>query len=317
MLPQLFQIVRKMQMKSCWIIANGSLKQAKFDALYEFIQKAAEQQDVHSTIVMNNEIIPIIKDGEPSLLDTRLTLALTKPDFIIFMDKDVHLAQHLELMGIPVFNSAEAIEICDNKIKTHLALAKENIPMPKTIYAPFIYPKMQQTNKQFFNEVAVELSFPFVLKEAKGSFGDQVYLIQNEQELYDRIEQVSDNPFLMQELVQSSYGRDIRLNIVGEEFIAAMFRQSSTDFRANANQGGQLSPYQPTDNEIELAIQAAKATGTAFAGVDILFGPNGPLVCEVNSNAHLLNIYYTTGINVAQAMITYCLQYLENKNSEK
>ena len=38
---------------------------------------------------------------------------------------------------------------------------------------------------------------------------------------------------------------------------------------------------------------------------DILFGENGPILCEVNSNAHFKNIYDCTGENVADYIIEY------------
>ena len=39
--------------------------------------------------------------------------------------------------------------------------------------------------------------------------------------------------------------------------------------------------------------------------MDILFGENGPILCEVNSNAHFKNIYDCTGENVADYIIEY------------
>ena len=51
--------------------------------------------------------------------------------------------------------------------------------------------------------------------------------------------------------------------------------------------------------------------GLDFAGVDILFGEEEePILCEVNSNAHFKNIYDCTGINVADAIISYILEQL-------
>ena len=42
--------------------------------------------------------------------------------------------------------------------------------------------------------------------------------------------------------------------------------------------------------------------------MDLLFGEDGPLLCEVNSNSHLLNIYHCTGINIADTMFDYILK---------
>ncbi|MFP3648624.1 RimK family alpha-L-glutamate ligase, partial [Paraburkholderia sp. SIMBA_054] len=85
-------------------------------------------------------------------------------------------------------------------------------------------------------------------------------------------------------------GRDIRVNIVGGKVVAAMKRQSDTDFRANITNGGRAFPVELTPEQQQLAIDAAEAVGAVFAGVDLLYGPNGQtLVCEVNAAAHIRN----------------------------
>ncbi len=152
------------------------------------------------------------------------------------------------------------------------------------------------------------LGYPLVVKEAYGSFGQQVYLIQTENELIELVKTLKHKPFILQEFIEKSRGRDIRINVVGDKVIAAMKRTSEHDFRANMTNGGQGSPYTPTEAEAELAIAAARILGVDFAGVDLLFGEDGPLLCEVNSNSHLLNIYDCTGINIADAMFDYMIK---------
>ena len=44
------------------------------------------------------------------------------------------------------------------------------------------------------------------------------------------------------------------------------------------------------------AVDACKALGLTFGGVDIM---QGNTVCEVNSNSHIINIMQTTGVDVA------------------
>ena len=143
------------------------------------------------------------------------------------------------------------------------------------------------------------------MKEAFGSFGKEVYLINNKDELRNKTLQSSDKPILFQEYVQESRGRDIRLHIVGGEFIGAVVRTNQKDFRANASNGGVMSAYIPTLQEITIAQITCKAIGLDFAGIDILFGKDGPLICEVNSNAHMKNFYMATGINVVKKIISY------------
>ena len=66
-----------------------------------------------------------------------------------------------------------------------------------------------------------------------------------------------------------------------------------------------MKDYTPSKEECELAVKASHAVGTSFAGVDLLFGKDGPIVCEVNSNAHFKNIFQCTNVNVADHIMHY------------
>ena len=84
-----------------------------------------------------------------------------------------------------------------------------------------------------------------------------------------------------------------------------MYRYSLTDFRANLTAGGEMKPYEPTEEEAALAVSASTAVEADFSGVDLLFGEDGPLVCEVNSNAHFKNLYQCTGVNTAYEILKF------------
>ena len=69
-----------------------------------------------------------------------------------------------------------------------------------------------------------------------------------------------------------------------------------------------MEAYEPDTAQLDMARKVMQMLKLDFAGVDILFGKNGePVLCEVNSNAHFVNIYQCTGINAADAIIRYCL----------
>ena len=88
--------------------------------------------------------------------------------------------------------------------------------------------------------------------------------------------------------------------------VAAILRQSTDgDFRSNLTRGGSMSPYTPSKEEAELARRATQALGLDFAGVDVLFGKDGPLICEVNSNAHFKTTLECTGVNMADAIMAH------------
>ncbi|WP_404444141.1 RimK family alpha-L-glutamate ligase [Sutcliffiella horikoshii] len=296
----------------CWIIYNGNLPEQKFIELAEWFDTEAKKHAVSTKLIKNNELFPTVTNGQATLelLHNHQEL----PDFVFFLDKDVLLARHLEKMGIPVYNSASCIEICDNKSLTFQALAGHGIPMPKTLFAPMVFHSHE--NLEPFYHAADTLGFPIVVKEAYGSFGMQVYLIASMEELLVKVKEIGNRPFLMQEFITSSKGKDIRLNVVGDEVVASMMRVSETDFRANVSNGGKMFNYTPSTYEKEVAIKSAKLVGADFAGVDLLFAEDGsPLVCEINSNAHIKNIYDCTGINVATYIVPHILQkWKEQKN---
>ena len=83
---------------------------------------------------------------------------------------------------------------------------------------------------------------------------------------------------------------------------------ASGDFRSNIAHGGSGEVYQLSSEEEALAVAAAHAVGADFAGVDLLLGENGPLVCEVNSNPHFTGTYKATGINLAIPIFEHILQ---------
>jgi len=189
-------------------------------------------------------------------------------------------------------------------------LVKEEIPIPSTIIAPKIF-STGTIEKNMLTQVIERLGLPLVIKEAFGSFGEQVYLVHSEAELLEKVEQLRGKPFLFQSFLKSSFGQDLRLQVVGNHVVAAMKRTSEQDFRANVTSGGKMENYSPTTEEKVLAIRAAKAIGADFAGVDILFGPDDSrYVCEVNSNAHIRNLFDCTGINAADYIVRHILRQI-------
>lgn len=295
-----------------WIIYNGNLPGKVFLDYAEWMQKAAFLKNINTTIYQNNELLVYLTSNSLDLVTESIEKKL--PDFVIFTDKDIYLAKHLELLGVRVFNSARSIEISDDKIATYHILAEKKLRIPKTIIAPKLFGMTPNLDISFTKYVVDKLGFPMIIKEAYGSFGEQVYLIKSKKEMNDKVHQLIGKPFVFQEFIASSFGKDLRLHVVGNQVVASMIRKSKNDFRANVSAGGTMESYNPTLEEEKLAINATKAIGADFAGVDLLFGPdNKPIICEVNSNAHIRNLYDCTKINVADFMIDHIVNILKDK----
>lgn len=300
-------------MMIAWLVVNAFLNTNKFSEINEWLVQAARKKDINLKIKTNAELL--ITLGESNRVNHKIT-NIDEPAFILFWDKDIRLAKILEQMGYKVYNSSSAIEICDDKSLTHIVLDKAGIPMARTILSPMTFQNIGYTNYDFLHSVADTLGFPIIIKECFGSFGQQVYLANSRAELFEKVKAIGTKPMLFQEYIKTSFGRDIRINVVGNKVITSMYRYSDNgDFRANISSGGKMKPYEPTIEEEKLAILCCKVIGLDFAGVDILFGPNEkPLVCEVNSNAHFKSIYECTKVDVADAILEDIL-YKLIKNS--
>ena len=225
-------------------------------------------------------------------------------DFVLFWDKDSLTARLLERQGVPVFNSAESIELCDNKAKTYLALLG-SVPQPKTLIAPLSFFKADYS--AFVDKSIEILGLPLVFKECFGSFGEQVFLCRSRQEI---LEHITEKPFILQEFMSSCEGRDIRIEVVGGKAVAAMRRVNQNDFRANVTNGACAQAYSPSTSEKKLAEKACRVLGLTFGGVDIF--ENG-VVCEVNSNAHIINLMNCTGTDTAPMIFEEIKKRIANR----
>lgn len=204
-----------------WIIYNGTLNIPKINKLVDSLIIEGEKLDIELKKVKNTEIIPTYNnEGKAELLYLK---DLESPKFIIFWDKDVLLARHLEKMRFKVFNSSKAIEYCDHKGLMHLELSNSNIQMPRTILSPMIFDYLLNS-EGYLVKCFDELGKDVIIKESKGSFGIQVYSIKNKEDFIKKVMDLNKRniDFIMQENIKSSYGKDIRVNIIGDKVIGAM-----------------------------------------------------------------------------------------------
>ena len=287
------------------LVTNAFLRSAKFDELYAYLSDAAKDLGITLHHVTNAEIATAVyTQNFPAEFF----------DFVLFWDKDVLLAEALEGLGLFVFNSAKSILWCDDKSLTFRKLQTAGLPMPITIPAPKTFPGVGYPDLMFLQKIKEILGFPIVVKECFGSFGQQVYLCRTAEELEKLVIEKAGTPLLFQQAIQESYGRDIRVNIVGGQVIASILRESKNgDFRSNITLGGSMQNYTAAGEEARIALQAVKALALDFAGVDILFGRNGPLVCEVNSNAHFKTTLQATGVNMAEHIMRHIAESVKEK----
>lgn len=295
----------KMDIYNGWLIVNSYYNPAKFNSLYRVLQESAEKAGLRLT-KWNS-------DQRPTIIGS--TAREPKPSFVLFWDKDIYLAKAMELSGLRLFNSADAIAYADDKAKTALELAKAGIPIPDTIPAPTCFPGCKR-NPATADQAAKLLGWPLVIKENNGSFGQQVYLANNIKEAERILTHIGEHDCIFQRFIEDSKGKDLRVTVVGGKAVCAMERHSATkeEFRSNIGTGGTASARAISPLEEKLAVQSAAALGLDFAGVDILMGKTDDerYVCEVNSNPQLQSTIDTCGINPATNIMWHIRSQVKN-----
>ena len=285
------------------LIVNKFLNNNKFSDISARFMASSERMGAELSLFTNDEFYLCTGRGIDDYPDKA-----EQADFVLFYDKDFMLARQLEQRDMRLFNSSTAIKLCDDKSLTHLALDNV-VPMPATYIAPFTYENIGYNSIDFVQRMFDLLGSPLVIKEVCGSFGQQVYLAHSPKEAGEVLNRVGGRPVIFQKFIRESAGRDLRLNVVGGRVIAAMERWSETgDFRANITIGGSMRKHIPTPEEETVALKAAEALGLDFGGVDLLLSDEGPLLCEVNSNAHFKSIYDCTGVNAADEIMAHIIR---------
>lgn len=282
-----------------WLIINKYLISDSFLNLKQLLLISAKKYNIDLIEINNIDIIKLLNENK-----------YEKPDFVLFWNKDVKLAQFIENLGIKVYNSSESIRLCDDKALTYIALNSANIKQPKTFFSPLLYYNDLTEDNEILDYIINELRFPLIIKECSGSFGNQVTLLNNKEDVIKKIKSLKNCPYIIQEFIKTSFAKDIRIYIVGNKYIASMKRQNfNGDFRANIEMGGIGEIYHPNEKQIDICIKAANALKLDFCGIDLLFGENDePILCEVNSNAYFNTLDKVANINIEDYIFEHIIK---------
>lgn len=215
----------------------------------------------------------------------------------------VAVLRHIEQLGIWTANTGQGILQSRDKLQASQILARNRIPVPKTVYVRDILDVEQ----------AIETvgGLPVVVKVTQGTQGEGVFLRHTAFEVRNLVQGllVTGKSVLVQEYIAESHGKDIRALVVGDEVVACMRRRArGREFRSNYHLNGTVEKVELPEGYAEAACRAARVLGLNIAGVDLLEGKDGPLVLEVNSSPGLEGIEKASGVNVAGAIVDYVME---------
>ena len=215
----------------------------------------------------------------------------------------VAVLRHIEQLGIWTANTGQGIIQSRDKLNASQILARNRLPVPKSVYVRDILDV-----EQAIDTVG---GLPVVVKVTQGTQGDGVFLRHTAFEVRNLVQGLlmTGKAVLVQEYIAESHGKDIRALVVGDKVVACMRRRArGREFRSNFHLNGTVERVDLPESYAEAACRAARVLGLNIAGVDLLEGNNGPLVLEVNSSPGLEGIEKASGVNVAGAIVDYVME---------
>jgi len=219
--------------------------------------------------------------------------------------RGLHFTACLEFLDVPVINSFEVANNCGNKMITSLLLKKHNVPTPKTYFT-------------FSSEAALEnlekIGYPMVIKPVVGSWGRGVMPLKDRDtaDAIIEVRELNDGPldriYYLQEMVNRP-PRDIRVIVVGDQVVAAMYRTSSGSFKTNIALGGEPVACEITKELEDVCMKAAKAVGGGILGVDVMEDKKrGLVVHEVNNTVEFKGLAKVVKKDIPKEMIDFAIK---------
>ncbi len=286
-----------------WIIHKKSIgENTEVSRLVEEFEK----QDIKVRVVNPQDVdIFVDRDDRKSILVKGEPRKL--PDFVLprtgsgttYFIKAI--IRHLERLGVTLINGSEAIDAVKDKLYSQQILGQSSLPVPKTMLV-----------KHPINVGLVEknLNYPMIVKTLSGSYGSGVFMVDDKKQFRQlmKMAELSNARYniIIQECIEDSLGKDLRVLVINGKVAGCMMRQSiDGDFRANITRGGEAIPY-AIDEDIEwIGGECARLLNLDIAGVDLLFNGESYTICEVNSAPGFKGMEQYCKTNVAEQMVDF------------
>ncbi|XP_040048137.2 beta-citrylglutamate synthase B [Gasterosteus aculeatus] len=305
-----------------WFVTDRRISQEYPQVqIHRALTERCADEDVEFRSLLMDQIVLTISEGQLGLR-VEQELVTSYPQVVVVRaptpwvqsDSDITVLRHLEKMGCRLINRPQAILNCVNKFWTFQELAGHGVPLPDT----FSYGGHDNFRKMI--DEAEPLGYPVVVKNARGHRGKAVFLARDKHHLTDLCHLIRhDTPYLFQEYVKESHGRDVRVVLVGGRVIGSMLR-CSTDGRmqSNCSLGGVGMMCPLSEQGKQLAIEVSNILGMDVCGIDLLQLNDGSfLVCEANANVGFIAFDQACGMDVAGIVADYALSMLPSRLTRK
>jgi RimK family alpha-L-glutamate ligase len=204
----------------------------------------------------------------------------------------------IEKRGVPVMNSARAIERTVDKFYTTSLLQEAGLPTPESVVC-------ERANEAMATVVRMG---DVIIKPIFGSMGHGMVRVSDPDVAFRVVRTLEQLKvvFYIQRVVDHG-GRDIRVFVVGGKVLGAIERRAPEgQWRTNVSLGGAARQVDVPAAWEQMAVSAAAVVGADYAGVDLLPSRDGSMfVLEVNGIPGWQGLKQATGIDVAGAVVEH------------
>lgn len=261
----------------------------------DLIQKVTKKYNMKTTMVDVSEAYIASKDVEIGQVKIHnvngkdLDVTIEVKNSLIFVRAGAiktltsqALVSSLQTLGFFLVNDLEAMLVCDNKMSNIIALERNNISVPRTSIVNNV-----KSIEQAHNNIGGK--FPVIIKTLKGTQGVGVSKVNDMASLVSVCQSLwkFNADLLIQEYFELK--SDIRTLVVNNRIIGSAERVKVNDkeFRNNVHLGADTRPYQLSNVEKELVINASRSVGASYCGVDH---------CKVGKDFYILEVNGSPGI---------------------
>jgi tetrahydromethanopterin:alpha-L-glutamate ligase len=214
-------------------------------------------------------------------------------------DVQFEIYRALDAGGALVVNRLEPLLAAQDKFRSSWLLARAGVSTPRAAVA--------QTPADASRLLAA--LGESVAKPVAGSLGDGVERVAPDHAGRARLEaRVGRDGAVYLQAYVAHPGKDLRVFVVGGRARAVIARHAPEgEWRTNVSGGGTAEAVPLVPGLASVAEAAADALGLDYAGVDVVVGPSGPTVIEVNGNPSWQGILEATGLDMAEAIAEHLL----------
>lgn len=273
----------------------------------KLLLKAFQRRGIEPELIRDEELVlnPLAIDPRWSEFDIVFLRTLST-------SRGLYLLEYFDRWEVPTVNSLRTANICADKFKTSLALARAGLPQPEV--------RLAFTPRSTLEAVG-ELGYPAVLKPLVGSWGRLLAKVND----VDAAEAVLEHRqtlgnfayhvHFVQSYVDKPHGRDIRAFVIAGQTICAIYRSSSHWVTTTAR--GALAENCPVGAELQdLCQRASDAVGGGVLAMDLFETEEGLVLNEINHGMEFRNSIEPTGVDIAIKVVDYALSLAEQHRQD-